>query len=230
MQLSRRQIFVYAAVAVVVIAVGVRYVILPRQAGPQEAQAVVLAPLAASPAGATGVQGGGAGAAGAAAQRPPVSPSPDVLVYVCGAVRSPGVVRLPAGARVTDALEIAGGPTARAELAAVNLAAPVADGQQILVPEKGAVGSLAAAPASGSASSGGLGAGAGGSEAPAATVNINTASLEELEALDGVGPATAQKIIDYRTANGGFATIDEIKEVPGIGDAKFEAMQDSITV
>ncbi len=153
---------------------------------------------------------------------------------MCGAVRSPGVVRLPAGARVTDALEVAGGPTAKAELAAVNLAAPVTDGQQIVVPEQGAVGALAAAPADGSAGSGGgLGATAGsaaGAAGPGAIVNINTASLEELDSLDGVGPSTAQKIIDYRTANGGFTTIDEIKEVPGIGDAKFAAMQASITV
>jgi competence protein ComEA len=225
-QLSRRQILIYAAVAVVVIAVGVRYVVLPKQAGSSGGQAVVLAPVTA-PTGAAGEQGGEAGGAG---QEPAASPTPDVMVYVCGAVRSPGVVRLPAGARVTDALEIAGGPTARAELAAVNLAAPVTDGQQIVVPEKGAAGALAAAPAAGSESSGGLGAAAGGSAAPATLGNINTASLEELEALDGVGPSTAQKIIDYRTANGGFATIDEIKEVPGIGDAKFAAMQASITV
>ncbi len=219
MQLSRRQIIAYVAVAVVVVAVGVRYVALPKEAGPPEAQAVVLASVAASPSGQAPTEPTG----------PVASPTPDVMVYVCGEVRAPGVVRLPAGARVTDALELAGGPTAKAELAAVNLAAPVTDGQQILVPQRGSA-AVASAPSAGSSSSGALGASAVGGAAPGALINLNTASLEELDSLDGVGPSTAQKIIDYRTENGGFKTVDEIKEVPGIGDAKFAAMKDAITV
>ena len=212
MQLSRRQIYAYVALAAVVIAVGVRYVVVPKSAGSPGGDGLVLAPVSSPSSGSA-------------------SPStvPDVLVYVCGAVRSPGVVRLPGGARVADALELAGGATAKAELAAVNLAARVTDGQQIVVPERGA----AAAPADAGAASAGASAVAGtvaGAAVAGGLVNINTASLAELDALQGVGPSTAQKIIDYRTANGGFKTIDEIKDVPGIGDAKFAAMKDFITV
>jgi competence protein ComEA len=206
MQLSRRQIYAYVALAAVVIAVGVRYVVVPRSAGSPGGDGLVLAPVSPQ----------------ASASAAP-SAAPDVLVYVCGAVRSPGVVRLPSGARVADALELAGGATAGAELAAVNLAAKVTDGQQIVVPERGA-----AAPAA--ATAGSSGAAGSGTVVPGGLVNINTASLEELDTLQGVGPSTAQKIIDYRDANGGFKAVDDIKNVPGIGDARFAAMKDFITV
>ena len=214
MQLSRRHICAYVAIAALVVAVGVRYVIKPGVSGAAGGQALVLAP--ASPA-----------ASGAASSAPVVAASPsseaaDVVVYVCGAVKAPGIVRVPAGARVTDALELAGGPSAKAELTAVNLAAKVSDGEQIVVPARGRSAPAVAATA-GAAT-------AAGPAVPAAPVNINTATLEQLDALVGVGPATAQKIIDYRTANGPFKTIDDIKNVSGIGDAKFAAMKDNITV
>jgi competence protein ComEA len=195
MDLTRRQLYAYLALGVVVLALGVRYVVLPRAGAEPGGSQLALAPLSAAPSAAPSV-------------------APDVTVYVCGAVRSPGGVRLPAGARVCDAIELAGGVTGRAELAAVNLAAKVIDGQQIIVPERGA------APAVADAATAAVGA----------LVNINTASLDELEQLSGVGPATAQAIIDYRTEQGPFTSIDDIKNVPGIGDAKFAAMKDAITV
>lgn len=227
MQFSRRQIVAYVAVAAVVVAVGVRYVVSPRVSGRGGGAPLVLSSVAPGPAASAADAVPAAPSSGAAV------PAVDAVVYVCGAVRSPGVVALPQGSRVADALELAGGATARAELAAVNLAAKVADGQQIVVPERAAAGSGAAA-ARAVSGAGGVGAGgssaAAGASAPGAPVNINTASLEELDALDGVGPSTAQKIIDYRTANGPFAAVEDIMDVSGIGEAKFAAMRDSITV
>jgi competence protein ComEA len=208
-QLSRRHVLAYVAIAALVVAVGVRYVAKPGGEPSAGGERLVLAPVSAEPSVAP---------TGAAAAASP--PTTDLVVYVCGAVKVPGVVHVSAGARVGDALRLAGGPVARADLAAVNLAAKVSDGQQIVVPARGQAGARGVATAAGSS----------GATATVAPVNINTATADELDALDGVGPSTAKKIIDYRTANGPFKTIDDIKNVPGIGDAKFAAMKTSITV
>ena len=124
-----------------------------------------------------------------------------LVVDVAGAVRRPGLYHLAAGTRIADAVAAAGGATARADVTLVNLAAPLADGEQVLVPVTGAVA-------------------AGGGPSPTAPLDLNTASAEQLDALPGVGPATAQKIIDYRQAHGPFRTIDELEGVPGIGPSK----------
>lgn len=216
MRLTRRQVYAYVALAVVVVAVGVRYLIPTGGDAPPSGERLVLAPAPSPPpSGAADLPVGSPGA------------SSEVVVHVCGAVRSPGVIRLPQGSRVSDALDLAGGASGKAELAGVNLAARVADGQQIVVPERPATGAAAGQPAVAGTSGGGA---AAGSPTAGALVNINTASLAELDTLEGVGPSTAQKIIDYRTANGGFRSIDELRNVSGIGDARFAAIEDAITV
>jgi len=214
MDISRRQAYVYVCLALVVAALGARYLFSSHGAAAAGAQRVA----------------GLSSFAPSTAPSPSFSPTAQVLVvYVCGAVRRPGVYHLESGARVADLLAAAGGAAAKAELQAVNLAAKLIDGQQVVVPERGAAG--AAAPASvASSSAGASGATGSGSGAATAPVNLNTATAEELDALPGVGPATAQKIIDYRTANGGFKSVDDLKNVSGIGDAKFATLQPLVTV
>ncbi|HMI28086.1 MAG TPA: helix-hairpin-helix domain-containing protein [Gaiellaceae bacterium] len=129
-----------------------------------------------------------------------------LVVDVAGAVRRPGLYRVPNGARVADAVRRAGGATPKAQLELVNLAARVADGEQIVVPRRGAVVAVAA--------------GGGGAAAPTGPVHLNSATLEQLDALPGVGPVTAQKILDYRQQHGGFGSIDELDAVSGIGPAR----------
>lgn len=140
-----------------------------------------------------------------------------LTVDVAGAVRRPGVYRMAAGARVEDALKRAGGATAHADLSQINRAAKLEDGRQILVPRRPSRAVPASAPATASAT-------------PAQPVNLNTATLEQLDTLDGVGPTTAQKIIDFRTAHGGFGSVDELDQIPGIGEKKLAALREQVRV
>jgi competence protein ComEA len=163
-------------------------------------------------------------------------------VDVAGAVRRPGLYSLPDGARVAAALERAGGVGRKADRAAVNLAAKLADGQQVFVPARGRGGvSAGAAGASASGASGAVGGAsgtggstawssgtAGGGASAGAPISLSAATQAELEQLDGIGPALAQRIIEYREQNGGFKSIDQLQEVSGIGEKRFEALKDSI--
>ena len=154
----------------------------------------------------------------------------ELLVDVGGAVAAPGVVRVAAGARVTDAVAAAGGLTAEADTATLNLAARLEDGQKVYVPTAGeAMPAAGGGSADAGAAAGGAGsAGAGG--ATSGLVNINTASADELDALPGVGPATAQAIIDERESNGAFTSAEDIMRVSGIGEKKFAKLKSSICV
>jgi competence protein ComEA len=147
----------------------------------------------------------------------PATPTPaPINVYVSGAVNKPDVYALPAGSLVKDAVALAGGATAEADLDHVNLALKLSDQLQVYVPRKG---EAVVTPKS-----------SAGSSALTSPININTANLEELDKLPGIGPAIAQAIIDYRTQTGPFKTIEAINEVKGIGDALFAKIKDSITV
>ena len=240
--LDRPRLALYVALGLVVCLLGARYIVAQ----------------ASSP----GSAGSGAGTvragAGGEARAGPGGGSPDggsssvsvqradggrLTVHVAGAVRRPGVYRLPAGARVDDAVRRAGGPRGRADLAAVNLAARLEDGRQVLVPER-AAGVGGGSPSAGAVAAGGGGAGAGGAAstgaagggatgaagAAGAPINLNTATLEQLDTLDGVGPGIAQRILDYRRQHGGFGRVEELGEVPGIGAKRLATLTALVTV
>ena len=141
------------------------------------------------------------------------APARILLVHVVGAVRKPGLYRLREGSRTADAIRQAGGAKPKAALELVNLASPVADGQQVLVPARGDPGSTTAASAAAGP------AGVGGK------IHLNSATLEQLDTLPGVGPVTAQKILAYRTEHGAFQSVEELDAVPGIGPARLEELK-----
>jgi competence protein ComEA len=163
-----------------------------------------------------------AAAAGPAAVPSSVAPSSaaEVVVDVAGRVRRPGLYHLPAGARVDDAITAAGGARHGVDLSSLNLAARLIDGQQIAVGRPGAVPGAAVAV-------GGADPSAASTVAP---VDLNAATIDQLETLPGVGPVTAQKILDWRTANGSFTSIDQLRDVSGIGDVRFADLHDLVTV
>jgi competence protein ComEA len=143
-------------------------------------------------------------------------PRPRLVIHVVGAVRRPGLYRLADGARIADALRRAGGATRRADLSLVNLAAPVSDGSQVVVPKR------APSVAAGSESE-------AGDPAPAAgPIHLNTATVEQLDELPGVGPVTAQKIVDYREQHGAFSSVDDLDAIPGIGPARLEQLRELV--
>jgi competence protein ComEA len=143
---------------------------------------------------------------------PPVghASAPRLFVNVVGAVRRPGLYRLKDGSRVADAVIRAGGPTPKAQIELLNLAARIADGEQIVVPRRGL---------------GNPGAAASGGGAAAGPVHLNSATFEQLDSLPGVGPVTAQKILDYRQQHGAFGSVDELDAIAGIGPARLEQLR-----
>jgi competence protein ComEA len=188
-ELSRSQVVVYSAVAVALLLVGARAI---RAEGGDGAAPAVAASSASSSGGfSIGASGG------------------DVVVDVAGAVQRPGVYRLPAGARVVDAIGRAGGATGDALLEGINRAARLADGQQVVVPERGPGGVAAVA-------------GVAGEEGP---ISLGSATAEQLEEIDGIGPVTAGKIVEYRDQHGGLASVDQLDQVSGIGPATMESLR-----
>ena len=190
----RHVLALWALGLVAVALLGVRY--LGRESG---------APAAAAPAIRVGDSGGGG--------------SSRVIVHVAGAVRRPGVYRLPPRSRVVDAVRRAGGARARADLSALNLAAKLEDGRQVVVPLRAPAGAVGA-----------VGGGGTPGAVPAAPVDLNTATPEQLDQLDGIGPGMAGRILEYRKEHGGFGSVEELGQVPGIGEKRMAALREKVRV
>jgi competence protein ComEA len=205
---SRSTIVIWVIAAVLAVLAGAR---LLGGAGGEELPPVSIDGVAEPGASAAAV-GGAGGRDRAAGGRDRAAGGAALYVHVAGAVRRPGLLRVPAGSRVAVALERSGGPTRRADLTAVNLAARLQDGQQIVVPLAG-----------GSAPRGVTAAGG----APA-QVHLSTATVEQLDEIDGIGPTLAERIVEYRDAHGGFRSVQELAEVEGIGEKRLATLRDAL--
>lgn len=230
-----------AAVAVALILVIAVLGVLLWRGGPGD---VVVLPEAEPAIGAglaTGASAPAGAASGTAASTPGAPATADatdaaaapgaatLLVHVVGQVREPGVVQLPPGSRVGDAIQAAGGAKGKADLSALNLAAPVTDGEQVRVPKLGETVVGGSAPASGAPASGPSAGGTGGAAAGApSTVDLNTADVATLETLPGVGPVLAGRIVSHREQHGPFASVDALQDVSGIGPATFARLRDLV--
>ena len=185
-ELSRSQLLVYCVIAIAVIVIGVRWI---RADG--------------------GGRPGGAELSFAADSAHEAEGTRDAIVHVAGAVVRPGVYRLPAGARVTDAIRRAGGFAGGANRDAINQAARLSDGQQVVVPGPGAP----------------TGPAAGAQSGP---ISLGSATIEQLDQIEGIGPVTAQKIVEYRDQHGGLSSVDQLDEVDGIGPSTMETLRASL--
>ena len=190
-ELSRSQLIVYGAIAVALLVLGARWLRSDDQ--PAGADGFGADAAAASPSGALEVAAGGG----------------SMVVHVAGEVRNPGVYRLPGGSRVTDAVERAGGTTPRASSDTINLAAKLADGQQVVVPPASASGA----------------AGVAAGEATDGPISLGSATAEDLDTIEGIGPVTAADIIAFRDERGGLSSIDDLDRVTGIGPATMDALR-----
>ena len=189
-ELSRTQVVVYAAVAIALLLVGARAI---RGEGGGEVSY------------ASGSQGSSSSSGFSVSGQ-----AGDVVVDVTGAVRDPGVYRMPAGSRVNDAVRRAGGAAPGAQLEAINLAARLADGQQVVVPDRSAAGAAA------------IGAAAEG------PISLGTATVEQLDEIEGIGPVTAGAIVEFRDEHGGLSSIEQLDQVSGIGPATMDALRDRL--
>jgi competence protein ComEA len=203
------------------------YAAQPRAADPPPVAAAAGAPGSAVLPRADASGSGGAAGAGLPGSGPSTGPAAGpgaatIAVDVVGRVRRPGLVHLPAGSRVVDAVDAAGGVAPGAQLDAVNLARKLVDGEQIRIPRQGE-------PLAAQATDPGTGSGGAGSAQPGAPLDLNTATAEQLDGLPGVGEVTANQIIAYRDAHP-FTSVDDLRQVPGIGDRRFELLKDLVTV